>query len=136
MDPALRSNRLHSLVPLFIPWLVMLIACGAASAPEQSVETYLEAIVAGDLVRAAHSACSAWEAQAYGEASSFEAVDAEIEDMACRVVGEAGEYTLVQCSGAIVARYEGERQDFPLSTRTFQALLEQGQWRMCGYWEG
>jgi hypothetical protein len=136
MDPALMSFIPKQLAPLFIPWLVALTACGTSPSPERSVETYLNAIVEGDLVRASHSACSAWEAQANAEASSFEAVDAEIENLICNVEGDADGYTLVDCSGAIVAWYEGERQDFPLDSRTFQVLFEQGQWRMCGYWEG
>jgi hypothetical protein len=136
MDPALKTINPHRLMLFLFPFLITIAACSTPSTPEQSVETYLNAIINGDLVRAAHSSCAAWEAQANAEASSFEAVDAELEDVVCSVSDEAGDFTLVNCTGSIVARYEGEAQDFPLNRRTFQVLFEQGQWRVCGYWKG
>jgi hypothetical protein len=53
--------------------------------------------------------------------------------MKCQEAGSDGSYTLVQCQGKIVADYNGEKQEFDLNRRVFRAILEGGEWRMCGY---
>ncbi len=110
-----------------------LAACAGGYTAPQAVQGYLEALVAADAVRAINLSCTAWEEQARTEAASFEAVDVSLEDVACSAAGVSGPYTLVTCSGRIVAIYGGEQQEIPLEGRTYRALNEGGDWKMCGY---
>lgn len=110
-----------------------LAACAGGYTAPRAVEGYLEATVAGDAVRAINLSCAAWEEQARTEAASFEAVDVSLQGLACSEIGVSGPHTLVTCSGRIVAVYDGEQQEIPLEGRTYRALEEGGDWKMCGY---
>ena len=108
-------------------------ACGPSGSPERVVIMYIEALVEADSVRAVNLACTAWEEQARTEANSFEMVDARLEGLACTEVEQVGEFAIVTCQGVIQAMYDGELQDINLDQRAYQAMLEDGEWRMCGY---
>jgi len=117
---------------LFAMYLI-LAACGPSGSPERAVINYIEALVDADSVRAVNLACTAWEKQARTEAASFETVDARLEGLVCKEGEQVGEFTIVTCKGVILAMYDGELQDLDLDRRTYQVLLEDGEWRMCGY---
>jgi hypothetical protein len=108
-------------------------ACAVKSTPADAVESYLDAIVEKDVVRASNLSCLAWEEDAYAEASSFETVEVRLEGVECKVVADQGDYQRVNCVGEIIANYGGEDQDIPLEDREFFVIEEGGEWRMCGY---
>ncbi len=120
---------------LLIAALLVLAAC-AQDDPSATVEAYLQAKVASNLETLQRLSCAAWEAQAVVEASSFESMNAELQDMRCRQNGQDGEYTLVECEGKIVTVYNGETREWDLGAFPYRLLQEDGEWRMCGYHEG
>ena len=77
--------------------------------------------------------CAAWEADAKTELNSFGAVTARLEDLSCNEAGKDGNFTLVACTGKIIANYNGEDQTINLADRTYKMVQEGGDWRMCGY---
>lgn len=134
-----RAKDLKQLMPrlwphfLFLAMIPIMIACGPSGSPERAVVMYIEALVEADSVRAVNLACTAWEEQARMEADSFETVEAKLEGLVCTEGEQAGEFTIVTCQGVIRAMYEGELQDLNLDRRAYQVMLEDGEWRMCGY---
>ena len=121
----------HQLI--FYGLTLFLAGCGASSGAPQAIEGYVRALVEKDVVAATGASCLAWEESAFAEASSFEAVEVTLESLACEEAGNEGTSTLVRCEGVIVANYGGELQDIDLSQRTYLAVREQGEWKMCGY---
>ena len=116
----------------------LLAACGApvgggGSPAAQAVQTYLQALVAKDAARLSNQVCKAWESDATLEMDSFQAVTATLEGVSCQETGKNGSTTLVNCKGAIVATYNGEKQNLDLSPRTYKVVQEGGEWRVCGY---
>jgi len=113
---------------------ILLAACGQKRAQAvSSIESYLTSLVEKKADTLSTCTCSAWEEQALIELSSFGNVGTALRDMQCQEAGSDGGYTLVQCRGKIVADYNGEQQEFALDRRIFRAVLEGGEWRMCGY---
>lgn len=108
-------------------------ACVQQGSAEDAIEAYLNALVSKDVVRAVNKSCLDWEEGAHTEASSFEAVIVRLDGLTCTSIRVSGEQTLVNCEGRIIANYGGEDQDIPLSGRTYIAVLEDGEWKMCGY---
>lgn len=113
-----------------------LAACTQQESAEQAIEAYLNALVSKDVVRAVNKSCLDWEEGAHAEASSFEAVIVRLEGLTCKPIGESGDRTFIECEGRIIANYGGEDQDIPLSGRTYLAVSEDGEWKMCGYETG
>jgi hypothetical protein len=128
------KNRMV-LVAAFGAILLLLAACsgGQSSGPAAAVEAYLNALVSKDSDAVTNGSCAAWEAQARVEYDSFAAVTARLENLACQEGGKSGDFTLVTCTGQIIANYNGEDQAIDLSARTYQTVQEGGDWRMCGY---
>jgi hypothetical protein len=123
---------------LSIALLIILImtACGSASSGEgaaQAIEIYLTALVEKDADTLVNTSCAAWEEGALTDSRAYDGVTARLEGMACAADGSDGEFTLVSCSGNIIATYSGEDRPLPLDTRQYLALEEGGEWRMCGY---
>jgi hypothetical protein len=77
--------------------------------------------------------CPDWEAQARIEASTFKALNAQLDGMSCEDSRADGNTTLVSCKGKIVTTYNGETREWSLSERQFKTVLDDGEWRMCGY---
>ena len=111
-------------------------ACTQQGSAEDAIEAYLNAIVSKDVVLATTKSCLDWEEGAHAEASSFEAVVVRLDGLTCTSASASGEQTLVNCEGKIIANYGGEDQDIPLSGRIYVAVLEGGEWKMCGYSTG
>jgi hypothetical protein len=129
-----RISRLVLFTLLVISTL--LAACGAqtgGSPAVQAVQSYLQALVAKDATKLANQSCKAWESNATLEMDSFQAVTATLQGVACQETGKDGSATLVNCKGAIVATYNGEKQNLDLSPRTYEVVQEGGEWRVCGY---
>lgn len=116
----------------------LLTACGAntttGSAPK-AVENYLAAITSKKLDQVQGAACAAWEARAKIEFDSFQAVAVKLDNLACQEAGPSGNFTLVKCTGKLIATYQNENQTLDLSRQTYRAVQEGGAWKMCGYQE-
>ncbi len=117
-----------------ILFLGLLAGCTTSqNGAAQAVESYLQAMVAKDNIQISNYACTDYEAQAQIDADSFAGVSAQIQNLACKVSGQDGSASLVSCNGQIVMSYNGENTELDLSARTYKAVQEGGEWRMCGY---
>jgi outer membrane murein-binding lipoprotein Lpp len=115
---------------------VLLAACsGSAKANNAAaaVQAYEQALVSKDADMLSNLSCAAWEADAKTELDSFAAVSVKLVEPNCQESGTDGDYTLVSCSGKIVANYNGENLEINLGDRIYKAIQEDGEWRMCGY---
>jgi len=110
-----------------------LAACGDKDTAAMAVENYLKALAAKDATQLATLSCADWEASARLDLDALVSVETSLKDLKCQESGSDGSYTLVACSGALEANYNGELQEIDLSARTYQAVQEGGEWRMCGY---
>lgn len=111
----------------------VLSACAKESSASQVVEKYLKAKVASEADELNKLACKEWEAKAQLDATSFESVKAELQNMSCKENGEDGKYTLVTCEGKLIIEYRGEDpREQNLSDTTYRAVKEDGEWKMCG----
>ena len=119
-------------------FLLALSACngagGSAGAPD-AVQGYFQALVDKDENRMINLSCAAWEAQARQEYNSFAAVELKLENLECQEAGQAGDYTLIACSGVMIASYGAEDLEIDVAERNYRAIQESGEWRMCGYHE-
>jgi hypothetical protein len=130
------SKFIYILGILTLVYASVLSACSSAGKvtdAASAIDAYNQALVSKDANQLSDLSCKAWEADAQNELASFAAVTAQIENSNCQVSGKDGNYTLVACTGKIVANYNGENQEIDLSQRTYRAIQEDGQWRMCGY---
>jgi outer membrane murein-binding lipoprotein Lpp len=128
-------NRLRS-IGLMILVAVLLTGCGGASKSDpaaSAVENYLKALAGRDLNQMIANACTAWEAQARQEYDSFAAVSLELKEVSCKSTGQDQSYTLVDCTGSIIANYGNEDLQIDVADQTFQVVQEAGDWRVCGY---
>lgn len=113
--------------------ILTLTACAQQGSADDAIEAYLNALVSKDVIRAVNKSCLDWEEGAHAEASSFESVIVRLDGLSCNTYSVSGDQTLVECEGKIIANYGGEDQDIPLSGRTYLAVMEDGEWKMCGY---
>jgi hypothetical protein len=124
------------LVSLIIVMLagILLAACSGSSddTPAEAVEGYLSALVAKDENLLPTLVCGDWEQDALIELDSFQAVTPRLDNAVCRQTGTDGDTALVQCTGKIIATYNDEDQELDLSTRTYQAVQDNGDWLVCG----
>ncbi len=121
---------------LALAGLLFLTACSGsikADNPAAAVEAYDQALVSKDANKLSSLSCAAWEADAKTELDSFAAVSANLVDPNCQESGQDGDYTLVSCTGKIIANYNGEDLEINLGDRIYKAIQEGGEWRMCGY---
>ena len=112
---------------------VLLAACAAKTdAPVQTVNDYLNALVAKDANRLPSLVCSSWESDALAELDSFQAVTARLDNVSCNQTGTDGKTALVKCTGNLISSYNNEDQKLDLSARTYQVTQEGGEWVVCG----
>jgi hypothetical protein len=133
---AYSTNVARIIAVLFLASTSILTACSSAGKMTDAaaaIEAYNQALVSNNANQLSDLSCKTWEADAKNELASFAAVTAQLENPNCQVSGKDGDYTLVSCSGKIVANYNGEDQEIDLSQRIYKAIQEDGQWRMCGY---
>jgi hypothetical protein len=98
-----------------------------------AVEKYLQALVERDFNKMVNACCADWESQAKVEFDSFSAVKLELRDLSCKEIGQQGGFTIIACDGSIIANYGAEDLDINIADRTYRAIQEGGEWRMCGY---
>jgi hypothetical protein len=99
----------------------------------QAIFNYLAARAKTDLDATLALSCAAWDSQAAVEVTSFRSMNAVLEEVTCAANGQAGDFTLVTCGGKMITTYGGESREWDLSSFVYQAVLEDGQWMMCGY---
>lgn len=105
---------------------------GADSGAVEAIERYLQARVDSDEESLYTITCAALEGEIPMQASSFAAVNASLRDMACRLDGSEGEFTLVTCEGVFFIEYGEEQQNSEIPLETYRVLQEDGEWRACG----
>jgi hypothetical protein len=117
--------------------LLALALAGCQAAGEQDagrvVEAYLAARAESNVDQMTLLSCPDWEGQARVEATSFQSMEARLDGVSCTAGAADGDATLVSCTGQIVTTYQGETREWSVSEHPFRAVLQDGEWRMCGY---
>lgn len=135
----MQFSRIRIFILLGIFGLAALTGCGAGGSAgsdrgaAEGIERYLRALAAGDVNRLVDASCAAWEQDARLELDSFAAVSVELVDLNCEQSDQEGDSTRVSCSGKIIANYGNEVLEIDLADRSYAAVYEGGEWRMCGY---
>lgn len=126
--------KILALVLLSVFFLAGISACSNDSGgPAAAIESYNHALVEGKADQLSTLSCADWEADAQNELASFAAVEVSLENMACSESNKEGDNVLVSCSGKIIANYGNEVLEIDLADRLYLAILDGGEWRMCGY---
>ena len=114
--------------------ILALAACSSSSSdPAGAVVGYFKALAEKDAVKAISQSCAAWESSAQTESDAFAVYPATLENVSCKEENRTGDTADVSCTGKMVLDYNGDKEEINLADRTYQARLEGGQWRMCGY---
>ncbi len=113
--------------------VISLSACASKDEPAETIELYHQALVDKDQERLINLSCTDWESQALQDLDSFVSVETTLVDFSCQTTDDQGDAAWVTCEGAISASYDGEVTEFSLSGRTYIAIRQGGEWRMCGY---
>ncbi len=122
------------LVILGILISIVLAACNSGqNGASKGIEAYIQALSNKDTVQISNLSCADWEQNALIEVDSLTAVGSKVENLTCEQTGQDGADTYVSCTGVLALDYNGEAQQLDLSTRTYIARQEGGEWRMCGY---
>lgn len=106
-----------------------LAGCGQRDAAA-TTQAYLAALIRSDEAELQTLTCAALEQAVQMEAMSFRAVDARLDGVTCRALRTEDGATVVGCDGAIVATYDGEDRDLPISN--YRLVQEDGEWKVCG----
>ena len=129
-----KPNLAYLLSVLIITLILLLTACSSnQNGAAQAVEAYIQALSNKDQAKLSNLSCSDWEADAMLEMDSLTAVGSKVENLACQQTGQEGSDTYISCTGVMALDYNGEAQQIDLSSRTYIARQEDGEWRMCGY---
>ncbi len=124
-------------LPLIFSGLILALVLAACAqsldAPAQAVEDYLNALVSKDADRLSSLSCADWEPTAILELDSLQAVETRLEGLACTAVAEEDGTFSVNCTGKILATYNGEDQELDLSVRTYNVVEQGGEFLVCGY---
>ena len=130
----IKSQRVFVLFILTGIFSLLLAACSSGQdGASQAIEGYLVSLSNKDSAQLSNLSCSGWEQQALVEMDSLAGVGSKVENLSCQAAGQDGTDTLVSCTGSLALDYNGEAQQIDLSTRTYIARQEDGEWRMCGY---
>lgn len=115
---------------LILALALLLAACGGGKpASVQVVENFLNALVTKNADQLSALSCGDYEQSALMLMDSFEAVESQLESLACE---EAASGT-VKCTGKIITSYQGEKTELDLSRFTFTVVQEGGDWRVCDF---
>lgn len=132
----LKNQRITILIMGYIG-IFLITSCGGKTtslkSPENAVESYLNALVNKDSNTLSTLSCADWEANALMEYDSLQAVTVRLDGLACIKTGDEGNYSLVNCSGKIIATYNGEDQNIELSPRIYKVVNQNGEYLVCGY---
>ncbi|HSF82370.1 MAG TPA: hypothetical protein VLA49_14110 [Anaerolineales bacterium] len=129
----MNSSNATRIVALLLGCLVFFGCQAENNGAAKAVESYFAALIAKDPARLTTLSCSSWETNAQTDLESFGAVTAELSDLSCSETGADDDYTVVTCTGKIVANYGDEVLELDLADQSYQARFEGGEWRMCGY---
>lgn len=128
-SPAMASIEMRWGRLLWLPAVVMLVACATAWTPAQTVEQYVQAQVKGDANAMIALSCPTWEAQAKLAADSIKSRSPKLEGLACKEAGADGTATLVACTGKIITNYGGESREVNLAERAYKLVDN----KVCGF---
>jgi hypothetical protein len=126
-------KRMVFILLLAVITCAVLPGCSKQSGAAVAIQSYIQALVARDANALKNESCAQWENDAQVELDSFTAVSISLDGLSCQEAGKDGDATLVSCKGKIKASYNGEDQELDLSSRTYRAVQEGSEWRMCGY---
>lgn len=114
---------------------ILLVACQGSlnQNPPQVVTNYLNALVEKDPAKLISFSCKDWEDKAQKELDSFMNVGVSLENVECKVNSQSSNDTTVLCTGFIKLTYDSEIQKIDLSKRAYQLVLENNEWRICGF---
>lgn len=119
---------------LLIIQICLFTACGTTSHDAAAaVEGYHQALVTRNRDQLISFSCSAWESTAIAEIDSFTALEVTLENIACDVMEEHNNTSLVVCTGMIHANYGNEVLEIDLAAKDYEVVHEGGEWRLCGY---
>jgi hypothetical protein len=126
--------RFYTIATLSLLFSLFITACSSKKdSAAQAIEAYIHALSDKDSIQISNLSCAAWEQDALLEVDSFTAVSSKVVNLACTQTGQDTSEAYISCSGTIDLDYNGEAQQIDLSSRTYLAKQEQGEWRMCGY---
>lgn len=129
-----KHARIICIIVLCTFYTNVLAACNIRqNNASQAIEAYIQALSNRDSVQISNLSCADWEQDALLEVDSLTAVGSKVENLTCVQAGQDGADTYISCTGVLVLDYNGEAQQIDLSTRTYIARQEDGEWRMCGY---
>jgi hypothetical protein len=113
---------------------ILLVGCKSEqNGAVQAIKAYIQALSNKDTAQISNLSCSDWEQNALLEVDSLTALGSKVVDLSCSQSGQEGNDIYISCTGTIDLDYNGEAQQIDLSTRTYIARQEGGDWRMCGY---
>lgn len=115
--------------------LTLLLAACATSDPAVVIMSYLEAKVNTDLNGILAVTCAEYESQAQIDANSWESMNAVMQDVACTATTTGDSEAVVECSGLVVTTYQGETREWPAGPFPYRLVMQDGEWRMCGFTE-
>lgn len=98
-----------------------------------AVENYYHALTSKDYNLLINNSCSDWELFAKTDYESFAAITASLSEINCQISSKENKFTLVSCSGKIIANYGNEVLEIDLADQMYLTIEEGGDWRMCGY---
>lgn len=122
------------ILPLIFLLAISLGACSRTPAddPAKNVAAYWQALIKQDAARLSSLSCAAYESTALTTMESFQSVEVVIHDLTCVTADASTDSATVNCTGSIVASYGAEDLTIDLSTRSYNVVKENGEWRMCG----
>lgn len=121
-----------TLIPVLVLLLALAACAGSSTAPADAVTAYWQAMVAKDAAQLSSLSCAAYEAQSLITMESFGAFEPELLDLVCEVIEVSDETASVSCAGTIEVSYGAEILTIDLSDHNYIAVMEGGDWRMCG----
>jgi len=128
-----RNYAYWTLVIVIITASLSLTACAGTGDPALAIESYVQALSDKALDLMINHSCASWEADARIEYDSFATVEIRLEGLSCQALSVDADTARVECQGAIIATYGDEDQELDLANNLYLAILEGGDWRMCGY---
>ena len=136
-QPSLEVSPLRKILLLCLLITVsalILAACTGSSAdePAKTVEAYWQALAAQDSAQVSSLSCATYETEALNTLESFKSVAVTLNDLTCSSTSTTDTSASISCKGTFVASYGTEKLTLNLADRTYAAVKEGGEWRMCG----
>jgi hypothetical protein len=125
----------RSLMCFFLCLVFLLTGCLSVNKtnPADATYSYLQALAEKNKTKIISLSCKSWEEQASLEVDALLSVGASLNNVACKVSGNEGNFQLVSCSGKLDLTYNNEIRSIDLGSRIYSMAMEDGQWRVCSY---